>query len=189
MQSALPGIDMRPICPLCHAASDVLGQFSPRVGVCICKRCTVAQAINTALLMHWDTTSWEQRAAVIEAEARVRAAVTPRYTPPRGLTPLRSWHNRLMAFCHDCGNLHANCSPYNGVAYDRCEVCEARYQVRMTYQARSDNPVFKIKQVSPDDAEAVLDLLYRFHRDWFECGVLPDYWFELSRDDSSVSLV
>lgn len=85
-----------------------------------------------------------------------------------------------MPFCEDCGGIHDHKSPFNGQAYERCFVCEVRYQARLAYQDRENNPVFKIKGIDPDDAEAVLDLLYQFHREWFTCGVLPGYWFELS---------
>lgn len=175
----LPHIDMRPVCPLCKQPANVLGQFSPRVSTAICKDCTLSQRADSSLLLQWDEATFEQRAALVAAESHIRESLPKRYTPPRGLQSPDAWRTLAMPFCQECGCIHDHKSPFNGVAYDRCLVCETRYQVRMAYQSRHDNPVFKIKSINPDDAESVLDMLYRFHRDWFECRVLPDYWFEL----------
>lgn len=55
-----------------------------------------------------------------------------------------------------------------------CPVCDARQSVESLAN-------FATKLYPDRDDEEWLDLLYQSHREAFEVGVLPDYWFELRR--------
>jgi hypothetical protein len=61
--------------------------------------------------------------------------------------------------------------------WSHCQRCEDELAVEALHRLRGifDN----------DDAEAILDRLYRSHRDLFERGILPDYWFALMNGDKS----
>lgn len=189
MLRPLPGIDMRSACPMCRQPG-VLGQFSPRAKVAICKACTLQHAYDSDLLLRWDQTTYEERAGVIEQEDRVRTATVRPYNAPIA-RPMRFDMPRAieMPFCQDCGCVHTNRS-FLGNYHGRCLTCEVKRSVEHWYEGRLKEPythVLAEKGIDPNDAEALLDLIHTRHKQWFACGVLPDYWYELRQKDTQLA--
>jgi len=108
-----------------------------------------------------------------------------RYPLPRnwGHTPtqVKDLSDAHYPFCA-CGNRRQP-SIYNkhrdlfGGPFRRlCVICEAKAVVES---------VMKLATYQDRDDEDWLDLLYKTHRELFELGILPEYWFELK--EASVS--
>lgn len=71
--------------------------------------------------------------------------------------------------CGDCGEIHNNGSDF--ITYDYCKPCSMKRSVQALYRHRG---IF-----GSDDDEAILDRMFISHKELFEAGVLPDYWYEL----------
>jgi hypothetical protein len=82
-----------------------------------------------------------------------------------------------IPLCHRCGQPHER-RRLSGVYAELCERCEMERSVEALFRHRS---IF-----GTDDVEAILDKLYQSHRACFEAGVLPDYWFKLTREAMEV---
>lgn len=67
---------------------------------------------------------------------------------------------------------------WGGPFQQYCPVCAAKGLVEAAFRLASGG-------VHPDwDEEDWLDLLYQSHREAFDLGILPDYWFELMRREN-----
>jgi hypothetical protein len=61
---------------------------------------------------------------------------------------------------------------FGGPFAQYCHECEGRHTVERLYEMAP-------RLMPGRDEEDWLDLLYKSHRELFESGILPDYWFEL----------
>jgi hypothetical protein len=126
----------------------------------------------------------ELRIQVVEREAFVRTqyeSVRP-VRPPAPRAPYTSpFETRQLAMpvCPRCGLPHVRLytSLAGVVDYETyCLRCDEELTVESFWRMR--------KIWDGLDVEDLLDKFYRSHRDLFEHGTLPDYWFELMRKEA-----
>ncbi len=82
--------------------------------------------------------------------------------------------------CERCGCAHARW--YEMLAgigdyWSHCQRCADELAVEALWRHRA--------LFGNDDVESVMDRVYRSHKDLFERGVLPDYWFTLMMSDTA----
>lgn len=85
-------------------------------------------------------------------------------------------HQMSLPICRRCGAGHNRTMellPGMVQYHDTCQRCADETTVESFFRHRG---VF-----GGDDIEGIMDRLYASHRELFERGVLPDYWFELMR--------
>jgi hypothetical protein len=85
-------------------------------------------------------------------------------------------HQMSLPYCERCGCAHDRqyeMLPGRLDYWSKCQRCADEESVEALWRLKG---IF-----GNDDAEAILDRLYKSHRELFERGVLPDYWFELSK--------
>lgn len=216
-QLALPGIDMRPVCPSCGQPADVLGQYSPLWPYAVCRDCSTRWPYRLNVLepatesskrtTHDNgfridpTASSADREWRIIVEGRLKDAIRGcKLARGAGLEAKSPtcWHQghtepgcrlcerrvvasgaaRYMGYlagiehqtslpvCQRCG-----CASELAGRYGFCQRCHDEMAVESLYRHRA---IF-----GGDDDEAVLDRIYPAHKDLFDRGVLPDYWFRL----------
>jgi len=183
-QIALEGFDLRPICPLCHRPSDVLGQWSPFRKHAICRACNEASPFPEGLVRFNEAKGEleidpdaglrlkEQR---LDGEQRNREACRKREYIA-SCTPM-VWGIRQisMPFCPRCGAVHDRRYSHVDDYQTYCQRCEDEQQVETLFRMKS----ILEQTVSSTEPEAILDYLYKRNPELFERNVLPDLWFIL----------
>ena len=100
-----------------------------------------------------------------------------RYSRRRAKSYSQRSTDSYYPFC-ECGQRRIESSVgepglFGGPYLQYCPVCEARHSVESVFMMAG--------KIMPDrDDEEWLDLMYQSHREAFELGVLPDYWYELA---------
>lgn len=189
-QLALPSFDMRPICPVCGKSASFLGQYDPYYPARICLTCSLEMAVPVEL---WEPNPrkpdefrivrkgmYPEKNKRIECGNIIRAASRKRPQPERMAVRYRRWlkEARLassqteLPYCPRCGCL-VNAGEFS--LSHECPICNAKSMVEAAWMTRS-GPFAGI-----DDLEEQLDRLYRAFPEWFACGVMPDYWYDLAR--------
>ncbi|NJL53928.1 hypothetical protein HC928_01395 [bacterium] len=95
------------------------------------------------------------------------------------------WHNQAIGrlaqnqmrlpYCERCGAAHDRyyeILPGRGDYWSKCQRCADEESVEALFRHRG---IF-----GRDDVESIMDRLYKSHRELFDRGVLPDYWFSLA---------
>lgn len=77
--------------------------------------------------------------------------------------------------CDRCGSIHDRFSPDLGDYRQYCQACDDKNSVEALYRNKG---IF-----GGDDVETILDRLHNAFKELFDRGVLPDYWYELIRQD------
>jgi hypothetical protein len=169
-QLPLPGIDLRPICPLCGQAAAVLGQVHPKLAYRACPDCCRKYALPTdAWGEKWQDQPYAVKAQFVEVECELRERLT-KPTVPTYHRPKPYYVIQLdIPICHRCGRVHDRMLIHTYASY--CQQCDDEWTVEMFFEAR--NKIFQ------GDDEGALDRLYRSHPGLFERGVLPNLWFTL----------
>jgi len=161
----------------------------------ICQRCYNELGIQDMTTYNGPITreEWQRREWVWRwyEEMERRYPVPPRLYGriPPPWERLREWN--LVPFCQECGAPveplpsatlgNAPRTLFGGPFRWRCMRCEAEAEVRHILSS----PMMQHIRADWDD-EDWLDWLYRYHREWFDAGILPDLWFELKRRRSDV---
>lgn len=191
LQRVLPATEMQRVCPLCGQHTAILGQYGPFAPWQVCRACSLANPYPVELLVphprkpgelyidrHAPSALLEKR---IELEAMVHDAVRGkrvkkwRYAGWLNEARIFNQHRQLhLPYCERCGHAHDNSFDFSGDYHSRCTRCEAEEGVEALWANRL---IF-----GTDDLEVQLDKMYRAFPQWFEAGVLPDYWFKLSID-------
>lgn len=84
-------------------------------------------------------------------------------------------HQMNLPYCERCGSAHSRLYemlPGRVDYWSKCQRCADEESVEALWRHRG---IF-----GDDDVETILDRIYKSHRELFERGVLPDYWFKLA---------
>lgn len=94
----------------------------------------------------------------------------------RGQSPIQRNTDSYYPLC-ECGNRRqelgwGESGLFGGPFLPYCPTCELKQQIECAWQLAH-------RVILERDDEDWLDLLYRSHREAFDSGLLPGYWFEL----------
>lgn len=112
---------------------------------------------------------WERIRSIEARHPKSKAGNKPKKFAPPSIDP-------FWPFCRRCGaktkeRLFSSARSLFGRSRSAyCPMCEAKSGVEA---------VFKMASTIERDEEEWLDVLYKSHREAFDLGVLPDYWYEL----------
>lgn len=154
----------------------------------LCPRCVAAIVPSVAALRGGDDTivtetQRQENLRFVKWDSRRRRWRPKRYSLPGRGKPLPIVTDDYFPFC-GCGGARepnrVTSRPrglFGGPFHHQCPTCEAKGMVESTFKMAD--------KIHPDwDDEEWLDLLYKTFPGAFEVGVLPDYWYELSRNGS-----
>ena len=169
---------MRRLCPLCKQPADVLGQWSPWRKVAICRECSIDNPFPLDVLDengdYLPSASSTERERVVMFTQQIVEASRKRRNIVYGGIRLGPMARQLsMPVCERCGKAHDNWIIGDYSSY--CQRCNDELSAESLYGMR--------KIFGDDDIETILDRVYRSHKELFERGVLPDYWFKLMLND------
>lgn len=192
-QLSLPGLDMRPICPLCGNPTSLLGQWSPFRPDACCKTCSQAHPFPTDALPALEQVRALSRASepiradlrqiVIDAgelRAQIEAQFRAAKAVQRAKYEMKDW-NAMIAFrarqradflrqaplpvCDQCGG-----SNTSGISI--CQHCRDMDFVEWFLKmAPHTHP-------GADD-ETLIDVLYKHVPLLFDTGEMPDLFYRL----------
>lgn len=187
VQPALPTIDMRPVCPLCRRAVNILGQYDPYYGrAWLCRDCTLARSLPVELWephprkageyqINRDPALAEWREKRIEWGEEIRTAVSVRSGTTKAALYGR-WRHQLrhgtlsmnqmnLAICPTCGCVN-NLNEWGH--WSDCQHCADEGTLNSLWQCRGI--------YAGDDFETMMDRIYKAFPGLFERGLLPDRW-------------
>jgi hypothetical protein len=207
-QLVLPLLEMRASCPLCGLPAAILGQYSPLWPWGVCRDCSLAEPYPVEVfevsekskdrsglrIQNADYALLERRVS-LDNLIRNRVKGAPVFAPYKINITLRqlrngirydrslqyaSWHYKAailaryeqleLPYCHRC--MKVTDEPRDAMGY--CPRCAAMNGVES---------MWRHKGIYGDaDDETILDKLFRAFPEWFDCGVLPDYWFNLMKE-------
>lgn len=193
-QPSLPVIDMRPVCPLCHRPTAILGQYDPyHAGAWLCRDCSRARALPVEL---WEPhprkageyqisrdpalSEWRERRILWGEE--IRAAISSRPGTTKAVL-YGTWRRQLrdgslnvkqmnLPICPTCGCVH---ELNDWGHWQDCDHCRDEATLESLWKSRGIH--------AGKDVETVLDLFQRAFPELFEHGLLPDRWFALMQQE------
>lgn len=209
-QLPLPTVDMRPLCPLCGAPADVLGQYSPLWPYVVCRACSLDEPFpvevfeddpkgndKSGLRIRRDASD-ALRGRRVALENRVKEAVI-------GVPPVIPYKFNLTGFelrnpiRYGVGWRLKRPAPraFDQIDLPFCHRCgwvhdrhtlDGLHYHGHCQQCADEMAVETLWQMrgifGEDDDETILDRIYRSHAELFERGLLPDAWFRLRAEEA-----